>query len=351
VTEVRSQTIGSVAIRREPVLRWETLLTVVGGSKDALRPLIDTVEPGTADDQALATAVTLARRYLQEGPPPQWSMPRRPLVRRVPNNSPHSTFTPSAIGSVSPALVLRAVTTYEVDPAWDQSADIAAREVLDTLARLLAGLELPELLASTAREQGIQVFCGNWEADPAAVQSSRAAVARLRLTDAEHEQIAVVRYGIFLSDQRGPARLIVDVLISETAAQDEEWFPLSLGSAARLLEAALACLSESITDPLLAQIFNGEVPSRSSTELHLESLQTGDNQRSVRTLAATLDLASLGAPSRPDQPPNQGMFAVSGDAPLATQSDRFELLRTAIERMARDWGYIDVQPGMPQISA
>jgi hypothetical protein len=214
---------------------------------------------------------------------------------------------------------------------------------------LLSSEPLPGLLTETARQQGFTATASDWKPDPDAIQTSRAAVTRQVITNADNQPIATLRYGVFLPDQRGPARLIADVSVSLDPSQDEQWFPLSLKDAAQLHLATIAYVAEPITHQLLARIFNGEVPARSSTEIHLGGAQGTPNGRTATSLVDTLDLSPLGAPSRPDQPMREGMFAVSGDAPIDPLNARKHLLRAALERMARDWGYLDVQPGLPEL--
>lgn len=350
LSEIRSRSLSSVAEHAESVLMWEDLVTVLGGN-EAVGSLLELARPASETDPRLALAVSLAKQYLEDGPPSQRVLARRPFVRTVPQNSPHSVFSPSGFGGVTPTLVLRAMTTYDVDPAWNQAADVSAREVIDTVARLLADQRLAEQLTAAARNAGFDPNSGEWAPDPTAVQTTRSAVARLDVSAPDGTPVAAIRFAVHLSDQLGPCRLLVDILTSEAASQDDRWFPMSLDAVARLLDAALSCLAKPVADQLLAKIFSGEIPPRSSTEVHVECLQTGDNQRAVTTLVGALDLSPLGPPSRIDQAPNQGMFAVAGDAPLESPDDRRALLRTAFERMARDWGYIDVESGLPSLLA
>jgi hypothetical protein len=53
-----------------------------------------------------------------------------------------------------------------------------------------------------------------------------------------------------------------------------------------------------------------------------------------------------GTPTRPDQAPQQGIFAVAGDTPTATSQDYRYLSVQALMRMALDWGYLDAPAGL-----
>ena len=76
-------------------------------------------------------------------------------------------------------------------------------------------------------------------------------------------------------------------------------------------------------------------------ELYLWSPQGESGSRSSGTLADMIDLDVLGPPTRQDRPAQQGMFAVAGDTPAATEHDRRYLSVQAFIRMALDWGYLD----------
>jgi hypothetical protein len=62
VTEVRSQELGSYAVRRSYRLSWDHLVGIFGGD-ERIAEVVTRVKKGQAD-QRLATAVELAERYL-----------------------------------------------------------------------------------------------------------------------------------------------------------------------------------------------------------------------------------------------------------------------------------------------
>jgi predicted KAP-like P-loop ATPase len=62
LTYVRSQAMGSRAVRREPRLAWDSLIGVLG-DEDAIRDVIDSVNVDGRDER-LVTAVELAHKYL-----------------------------------------------------------------------------------------------------------------------------------------------------------------------------------------------------------------------------------------------------------------------------------------------
>jgi hypothetical protein len=63
LTEVRSQTMGTRAVRREERLAWDALTEVLGG-EDPVRQTVEYVHATGTDDARLASAVDLAERYL-----------------------------------------------------------------------------------------------------------------------------------------------------------------------------------------------------------------------------------------------------------------------------------------------
>jgi predicted KAP-like P-loop ATPase len=343
VAEVRSQPLGSLATRTQQFLRWEELRTVAGND-DTLGELVDRAATVATGNEDLAAAVVLAREYQSGWRPTPGPLARRPLVIRPPLVVPNMIFSPS-VTSGWPALLLRAATTYEVDPIFAAKADVAGRPFHDRLAAFLAGLPLATQIASLAEARGLDASTAGWQPDSDAAQMSRAAVQRLVLGP-DDQPAAILRYAVFLPDNTGPMKLISDIFLSPGIATDAKWGRLKPEEVRDLMAAAL----ESSVGPLAAQILRsifGETPPRTGMELYLWSAQgQSTDGRPSNTLASTIDLDTLGTPTRPDQPPQQGIFAVAGDTPTATSQEYRYLSVQALIRMALDWGYLDAPAGL-----
>ena len=94
------------------------------------------------------------------------------------------------------------------------------------------------------------------------------------------------------------------------------------------------------------------MPPPVGVELYLWAAQgQPGNRPSNNTLASTINLDPFGPPTRPSQPPTQGMFAVAGDTPTATGQDRRKLAAQALIRMALDWGYLDAPAQLPPLAS
>ena len=335
--QVRSAPLGSLAQASEQILRWELLGTVVGPDA-AIAALVERAAQGSGDAE-LTSVIELARRYLTGWRPDVPSFGGRQLVIRQPGNAPNTVMAPSVLGGW-PKLLLRAVATYEVDPAWAARADLSGRTFHDRLTALLDEIPLTGEIAGLATARNLPADALGWQLDRDANQFSRAAVQRQLLGPA-NQPAAAVRYAVLLPDNTGPMRLILDVALSPTEATDTLWTPLQPTELCDLMAAALASTAGPIADEVLRSVFSGEQPPRASMELYLWSPQGDSGDRPQGTLADMIALDTFGPPVRQDRPAQQGMFAVSGDTPATTGHDRRYLSVHALIRMALDWGYLD----------
>jgi hypothetical protein len=247
-------------------------------------------------------------------------------------------FSPSVMGQW-PALLLRAVTTYEVDPAWAAQADVFGRPFHDQLAAALIRTGLAQQIAAVAESHALPSTVGSWQPDPDAAQLQAAAVRRLIVGDAEHPS-AVLRYAIFLPDQGGPMRLITDVAVSPTADTDARWGKLALTEVRDVLTAGLQATASEVAEEVVRSIYSGELAPREAIEFYLWSAQGQSNGRAT-TLATTIDLDQLGSTTHPGQPAQQGLYAVAADIPTGDIRQCRNLVTHALIRMAMDWGYLD----------
>jgi len=136
-------------------------------------------------------------------------------------------------------------------------------------------------------------------------------------------------------------KLILDVALSPTESTDGKWGKLKTEELRDLMAASLAASAGPVSDQIIRSIF-GEPAPRTAIEMYLWSAQgQGATGRPSNTLASTIDLDILGPPTRPDQPADQGIFAVAGDTPTVTPQDRLHLTIQALIRMALTWGYLD----------
>jgi hypothetical protein len=347
--QVRVREMGSVAVQTEQILRWQFLGTVVGDDK-AIAAIVDRVAAGRADDDAEMAVVALARKYLAGWRPSELPFGSSEPVLRQAINHPNMIFSPSVISGGWPALLIRAVTTYEVDPAWAARADVSGAEFHHRLTAFLDVTSLAGQIATLAGARGLSADAGPWQPDPDAQQFGGGAVQRLILGPVD-QPAAVLRYAVFLPGNTGPvAKLITDMAVSPREATDAEWGKFGLEEIRDALAAALEAASGPETDQLVRSIYSGEMPPRTTVELYLWSGQ-GQSGRLSTTLNNILDLDALGTPARTDMPALQGMFAVAGDTPTATIQDRRNLVIHALIRMALDWGYLDARARLVPLAA
>jgi KAP family P-loop domain len=339
--QIRAQTAGSVAVQTEQVLRWQSLGTVVGDDK-AIAAMVDRVAAARADDEAVMAVVALARKYLAGWRPSEFPFGGSDPVIRQAVSHPHMIFSPSVIGDGWPALLIRAVTSYEVDPAWAAQADVSGAEFHRRLTAFLEGVPLAGQIAALAGARALPADTGSWEPDRDAHQFIGAAVQRLILGPAD-QPAAVLRYAVFLPGQTGPMRLITDIALSPSEATDAKWGRLGLEEVRDTLAAAAEAAAGPVAGQILRSTYSGGIPPRTAVELFLWSAQGQSGGRPSSTLNNLIDLDALGPPTRPDQPALQGMFAVAGNTPTATAQERRNLVVHALIRMALDWGYLDAR--------
>lgn len=330
------------------VLRWQ-LLGIVVGDDTRIAALADRIAARFRDDEAAVAVVDMARRYLTGWRPPDGSSGAEEPVFRQAFNHPSMIFSPSVM-SGWPALLIRAATTYEVDPAWAVQADISGAEFHRRLTRVLAGLPLAGQMAALATARGLPADAGSWEPDKDAHQFSRAAVQCLIIGPAD-QPAAMLRYAVFLPDNNGPMKLIVDISVSPKQETDKNWGLLGLEDIRDVLTAAVEATAGPVTEQLLRSIFAGEAPPRTAVELYLWSAQGTAGDRPSNTLNSTVDLERLGPPARAGRPALQGMFAAAGDTPTTTARERRHLVVHALIRMSLDWGYLDARAQLMPLAA
>lgn len=347
---VRSQSAGSVAVQADQVLHWELLGTVVGDDK-AITAMADRVAAAHPSDEATMAVVGLARKYLTGWRPsaPMFRAPD-PVIRQAANH-PNMFFSPSVIGDGWPALLVRAVTTYEVDPAWAAQADVSGTEFHQRLTAFLDSIPLTSQVAALARTRDLTTDAGGWRPDPDAQQFRGGAIQRLVLGPAE-QPAAVLRYAVFLpGSSESVMKLITDIAVSPGEATDTKWGLLGIEEIRDTLAAALDAVGGLEADQMVRSIYSGEMPPRATVELYLWPGQGESGGRSSGPLNNVIDLDALGAPTRSDRPALQGMYAVAGSTPAATARDRRNLVIHALIRMALDWGYLDARARLMPLAA
>jgi hypothetical protein len=348
--QVRSQAAGSVAVQTVQVLHWQSLGTVVGDDK-AIAAMVNRVAAARANDETVMGVVSLARKYLTGWRPSEFSFRSPDPVIRQATNHPNMIFSPSVIGGGWPALLIRAVTTYEVDPAWSARADVSGAEFHLRLTAFLDGVPLTGQITTLAGARDLPVDAGVWRPDPDAQQFGGGAVQRLVLGPADQPS-AVLRYAVFLPGNTGPVtKLITDIAVSPGEVTDAKWGKLGLEEIRDALSAALEAAGGPGADQLVRTIYSGDMPPRTTIELYLYSGHGQSGGRPSTTLNNMIDLDALGTPTRTDMPALQGMFAVAGNSPIATVQDRRNLVIHALIRMALDWGYLDARAKLVPLAA
>jgi hypothetical protein len=340
--QVGAQAAGSVAVQTEQVLRWDWLGIVVGDDT-AIAAVVDRVAAARTNDEAVVV-VALARKYLTGWRPSAFPFGSPEPVIRQASNHPQTFFSPSVIGGGWPALLIRAATTYEVDPAWAARADVSGAEFHRRLTAFLDSVTLTDQIAALAEARDLSADGGDWKPDPDAHQFTGAAVQRRILGPAD-QPAAVLRYAVFLPGNSGPMKLIADIAVSPGEATDAKWGQLGLEETRDTLAAALEASAGLGAGELLRSIYSGEAPPRTAVELHLCSSQ-GQSDGRPSTLNSMINLEALGEPARSDRPALQGVFAVAGNTPTVTVQDRRSLVVYALIRMALDWGYLDARANL-----
>jgi hypothetical protein len=340
--QVRSRAVGRVAVQTRPMLRWQSLATVVGDDR-AIEAMVDRAAATRADDTALIEAVTLARRYLTGWRPPEAPFGGPDPVIRQAANHPNMIFSPSVFGGGWPALLIRAVTTYEVDQAWTARADVSGTQFHDRLAAFLSQISLTGYTAGLAESRGLPAEVGGWKPDPDSYQVGGAAVQRM-IIGLPDEPVAVLRYAVFLPSSTAPvAKLIADIAVSPAEATDAAWGKLRIEEVRDGLAAVLEAAGGPEAAQLVRSVYAGEMPPRMTAEFYLWPGQGQSGGRESITLNKVIEMDALGPPARTDQSALQGMFAVAGDTPTDTTQDRRNLVIAGLIRMALDWGYLDAR--------
>ena len=191
-----------------------------------------------ADDEAAMAVVALARKYLTGWRPSEFPFGSPEPVIRQAINHPHMFFSPSVIGGGWPALLIRAVTTYEVDPAWAARADVSGAEFHHRLTAFLTAFRWPARSPRSPRPATFPPTRATGNRIRTPTSSPRRAVQRLILGPAD-QPAAVLRYAVFLPGNSGPMKLITDIAVSPGEATDAKWGQLGLEEIRDTLVAAI----------------------------------------------------------------------------------------------------------------
>ena len=268
--QVRAREMGSVAVQTEQMLRWQFLGTVVGDDK-AIATMVDRVAAARADDEAVMAVVALARKYLAGWRPSEFPFGSSSRSYGKQSTTRTSIFSPSVISGGWPALLIRAVTTYEVDPAWAARADVSGAEFHHRLAAFLDGVSACRSDRYACRGPGRssrrRCRLETRSRCPAVRRRRRAAPDPRPRRPAR----CSVRYAVFLPGNTGPVtKLITDIAVSPGEPTDAKWGKLGLeGNPRRALAAALEAAGGTEADRLLRSIYYGEMPPRTIVELYL----------------------------------------------------------------------------------
>lgn len=340
---------SGLAMEEEPILRWELLGIVVGDDR-AIEDLVDRVAAGAVGSAGDAAAIVeLSRRYLSGWRPSLGPLvSRQPVVRQA-LNSPGTIFSPSVIGSQWPTLLLRAVTTYEIDKAWAGQADVSGRPFHDRLAAALTRTGLAGHVAALASARGLPAGIGAWQPDEDAVQLADAAVQRLTIGSADQPS-AVLRYAVFLPSRGGPMKLIADIAVSPSEETDAQWGRLQLQEVRDAIATGLQSVAGTVADEIVRSVYSGELAPRASVEMYLWSAQGQSTGRDA-TLASLIDIGMLGAPTKPGQQPLQAQYAVAGDTITSDVLACRNLAVHALVRMALDLGYLDAPASLATLAS
>jgi hypothetical protein len=358
VDEVTMQPVGSLAMRRDQMMRWEQLIVVMGDEPQLARRLRALQGQLAELDEPSRHAIDLAERHLQGWRPDRWTLPPYDVIGA--SYGPHSTLSPT-VGGGWPDLTLRAVQCYRLEPSQAQQATIRS-QFRHELEQTLSAGPLPKALGELVGRRGGTSPAGRWAPDPEAYSTTRGAVMTLRLAQqADGEPALQARCAVLLPDMQSDVlRIIVDLYLrmpelttlthpSVTSASqptDPGDSRLSLGETAQLLQACLEVAAEDVPAQFTSLLGTSYAP-RTSVELHLEAGRTDASGagREV-TLADSIDLEPFGGPTRPKSKPTEGHFAASGLPPLVHEQGRRALVGEALGRIAEDWGYLNAEPGL-----
>jgi hypothetical protein len=346
---VQSRNIGSVAIRREPVLRWDELVAVYG-DEQALVGCLSTIRGMSglsADDEKL---LELAKQY-ESGwrPSPLWTVgPRsRPSVMTS-RNSPHDLLAVSGDGA--PDLVLRAVASYEIDQARASGVSLRRQSVIDAVTAAMEGSELAAMLSET----GLDTTSGTWSWGLDSTYDHNNLTVQFRAdgpVDQEPLKVSFTCAVLMPTPQAsGTGKVVVDTLIdrrvrvTEDSAGEDPELKLSLVQVRDIFVWALGAASG--VGDLLPEIVDDCALPPAGVELHIAS-RTAQSSRPQSNIQDMIDLDPLGA--RPGNGSIQpGQFSVPGTAPEGALDARRSFAEQAIRKMGENWGHLAAgqwQPG------
>ncbi len=134
----------------------------------------------------------------------------------------------------------------------------------------------------------------------------------------------------------------------DEGAPERQLARVTLADVAHVLATCLRATAEDVPTACLPTLVGTAGLPRTSIELYTFAGRMGTPSSSgPRTLADTVDLEPLGAGGQ--HPPTEWRFAAEGDLSLRGEHEPGDVVVTALRRMALEWGYLDPDPGLPQL--
>ena len=344
---VSSWQIGSVAISREPMLNWDGLVAVCGGSErlaSLLGRFRQVADPSTLADAEIALALRLAGEHLQAGPPPpRWS--RAATTTQLNNGRTRDILR--VRDEPAAELVLRAASLHTASPQKVEQSSLLTNQVHQALQQHLAKGELIDAVNAYCAQHGLTVdpdAQASLENDNLTVHT---AVARRTVTAPNSPVVVTVRAAI-TSPGTGDTyvRVITETWIARSTvvhnadAQHPGTPPaVSIAEARDLLAAALGTAAD-ISTTLLPDVYDDHTLPHSRTEIHIacgETTQTTGNP----ALTELIDLTPLGL-STHTNPHREGDYATDSTESISDTNQRRALVNRALRYLtATVWRYPD----------
>jgi hypothetical protein len=336
---VQSRGMGSVAVHRDPVLRWDQLVAVYG-SEQALVSSLSTIRGLSglsAEDEGLLELVTKYEHGWRPSTP--WAMDSQPQPSVMTSrNGPHDLLVLS--GDKAPDLVLRAVASYEIDQARADRVSLRTRDVIDVVTERLDAAELAMMLSDAGVDAPSSGW--RWSLDPTYDHNNLVVLFRVDpIADLQSLKVSFTCAVLMPTPQTAnTGRVVVDVLIdrdTESAGEDpgdSSLAKLTLEEVRDIFVWALGAAGA--VGDLLPRIVDDYALPPAGVELHIAS-RSAQSSRPPSTIEDMINLEPLGP--RPGSGSVQpGQFSVPGAAPDASPEVRRALAEQGIRKMGENWG-------------
>jgi predicted KAP-like P-loop ATPase len=347
---VRSWPVGGVVAKRQPTLRWDTLIGIFGDEQnlaDNLDEFRNKAGKPLLADEAIALALDLATLRLQAGPPTaQWD---HPATTSQPMSS-HTRDILRVNDDPRAQLILRSAVMYTASPASIQKTTLLSSKVHDTLRRRLSSGEMIDAALAYCYRHSLPLDLQSQSETESDNANHLLAVVRRTITAPNSPTTVTVRAALVSPSQNeSHVRVIAEVWVALASPAERpatagpevpKWTPiLSVVETRDLLAGALGTASGIGSDDL-PTVYGDNVLPHVSTEVHVilgNPVQT-DAAPNVSDL---IDLEPLGTPVSIHKA-RDGDYGAGADVPIGDRDRRVDLVNDALRYMSGPvWRYPD----------